>query len=78
MNATIVSPNLIECDSPPLPRDAINDWYYIGVTLNNRDITNSTQKFYYYPQPTLEQIYPNKGPLVGGTNSYLYGLGFGH
>lgn len=78
MNATIVDENHLECDSPPLPRSAQSDWYYISLTLNNRDVTNSTNKFYYYPEPTLEQVYPNKGPVVGGTNSYLYGLGFAH
>ena len=51
MNATIVNSERIECDSPTLPHDSISDWYFTSVTINNRDIAKSTQKFYYYPEP---------------------------
>lgn len=78
MNATIVTSGHIECDSPPLAKGAQNDWYYVALTLNNRDISNSTAKFFYYPEPYIEDISPNKGPVAGNTHSTLYGIGFAH
>jgi len=46
--------------------------------LNNREVYNSTVKFYYYPEPTIEEITPNLGPIAGSTQSHLYGVGFAH
>jgi len=81
MNATIMEENIIKCDSPPLPpslgfAEAGAPFFYIGITLNGKEVTNSSLKFIYYIDPTIKSITPNKGPMKGGTVSKLVGKGF--
>jgi hypothetical protein len=81
MNATILEQDIIKCDSPPLPpnfgfSEAGAPFYYIGITLNGKEMINSTIKFIYYIDPVIKSITPNKGPLRGGTISKLTGKGF--
>jgi hypothetical protein len=81
MNATIMEGDIVKCDSPPLPpnfgfSEAGAPFYYIGITLNGKEITNSSIKFIYYIDPVIKSISPNKGPLRGGTISRLVGKGF--
>lgn len=42
MNATVVSDNLIVCDSPPLETTTGDMWYQISVTLDGSLIVNSS------------------------------------
>jgi len=81
MNATILEQDIIKCDSPPLPpnfgfSDSAAPFYYIGITLNGKEITNTTIKFVYYIDPQIKSVTPNKGPLRGCTVSQLFGKGF--
>ncbi len=83
MNATIMAPDLIKCDSPTLPRllgtavqgfsDSHAPFYFIAVTLNGVETSNSNIKFIYYVDPFIWQVHPHKGPLKGGTVSKLTG-----
>ena len=78
MNATIMESDLIKCDSPPLPAsfgfsDSGAPFYYLSVTLNGKDIAGPYQTFTYYIDPSITKIYPNKGPMKGGTISKLNG-----
>jgi hypothetical protein len=83
MNATIMETDIIKCDSPPLPPNMgfagegnSAPFYYIAITLNGKEITNTTLKFTYYIDPKILSIDPNLGPLKGGTVSNLTGKGF--
>ena len=81
MNATIMEPDIIKCDSPPLPpnmgfADEHAPFYYVAVTLNGVETSESLIKFIYYIDPPIHSISPNKGPMCGGTNSTLLGKGF--
>lgn len=82
MNATILETDIIKCDSPPLPpnfgysESGAAPFYYISVTLNGREFTNTSIKFIYYIDPVIKSVSPNKGPLRGGTYSSLVGKGF--
>jgi len=81
MNATIMEPDLIKCDSPPLPpsmgfADEHAPFYYVSVTLNGVEQSESLIKFIYYIDPTISSVTPNKGPCRGGTFSHLAGKGF--
>lgn len=56
MNATIMESNIIKCDSPPLTgsqgySDSSAPFYYISITLNGKEITDSRIKFIYYVDP---------------------------
>jgi hypothetical protein len=76
MNATIMSQDIIKCDSPPLTQSAEQGtpFYYVSVTMNGgKEITSTNVKFTYYIDPTIKSITPNKGPLRGGTISRLVG-----
>lgn len=80
MNATILEEDIIKCDSPPLEFGASWErgapYYLIAITLNGKEIVNTTLKFIYYIDPVINSITPNKGPLSGGTHSVLKGKGF--
>ncbi len=81
MNATIMETDIIKCDSPPLPAalgfaEAGAPFYEVSVTLNGRDFAGPVQKFFYYIDPPILKISPNKGPMKGGTISKLSGKGF--
>jgi len=64
MNATIMENNIIKCDSPALQTSlgyseegtGYSDeggipWYNVSITINGREITQSTIKFEYYYDP---------------------------
>lgn len=77
MNATVISPTAMICDSPPL--DSVNPemWYNVSVSLDGGAfISNATGTFRYYHEPTLSDVTPWLGPLEGGTVSTVSGNGF--
>jgi hypothetical protein len=76
MNATVLSPEIIVCDSPIL--DTVNPemFYKVAVTLDGTFKTNSTGVFRYYREPTISSISPARGPITGGTISNITGKGF--
>jgi hypothetical protein len=80
MNATIMSGEIIKCDSPPLPANlGYSDkapFYYITITLNGQQTSETRVKFTYYVDPIIKSIHPNKGPLKGNTTSKLTGAMF--
>jgi len=83
MNATIMDEQTIKCDSPMLDAetaqggDSHAPYYYVYVTLNGgKELSEQLVKFTYYWDPTLKSVQPNKGPLRGGTASFLEGKGF--
>ena len=54
-------------------------FYYLEVTINGgRDIEGPAQKFYYYKDPKLTGMKPNKGPVRGGTKVKIQGTGLNH
>lgn len=78
MNATIMESDIIKCDTPQLPpsygySDVGVPFYYVSVTLNGKEISDSKIKFTYYVDPSIKSITPNKGPIKGGTISKLIG-----
>lgn len=52
-------------------------WYYLAITLNGKEVTQTKFKFTYYYDPSIKSITPALGPLRGGTLSKLHGEGFG-
>lgn len=76
MNATVISVNLLICDSPPLESTTGDMWYQVSITLDGSLIINSTQIFKYYRQPYVASVEPAMGPIEGGTESIIRGHGF--
>jgi len=77
MNATVINPTTMVCDSPAL--DSVNPemWYNVSVTLDGGAfVSNATGIFRYYHEPTLSDVTPWLGPLEGGTVSVVSGAGF--
>lgn len=71
-----MSEHAITCDSPPLETTTGDSWYNVAITLDGDYIANSSQIFKYYRQPQILSITPNRGPLEGGTESIIRGVGF--
>jgi hypothetical protein len=46
------------------------------ISFNGEDWTTSTQSFTYYEKPDVDYIYPNTGPVDGGTVIEFHGKGF--
>jgi len=82
MNATVMEHDIIKCDSPPAfgwykteskePR-----FYYLEITLDGTQYGGPPQKFTYYKEPEITAVSPNTGPVQGGTELRISGLGFG-
>lgn len=54
-------------------------FYFVSITLNGDDHTDSLHKFWYYPDPVITAVKDsNIGPVKGGTTSELSGRGFTH
>ena len=87
MNATIISPSLLRCVSPPhWERRQRNQHVEIQLTLNGQDYLRIGQlgarQFTYYALDTrkglsVRRLNPNGGPAGGGTLVRLSGTGFG-
>lgn len=83
MNATIMDEHTIKCDSPMLDAenaqggDSKAPYYYVYVTLNGgKELSEQLVKFTYYWDNPVKSVWPNKGPLRGGTKSLVEGRGF--
>jgi hypothetical protein len=76
MNATILDPNRIVCDSPPLETVTGDLWYNVSVTLDGDFVSQATGNFSYYQNPTIASVAPWLGPLTGETASTITGTGF--
>ena len=75
-NATIMSDELMYCDSPALLNvqgySLLNgddtNFYNLQVTIDGGHmIAGTPQKFSYYQQVIVKDVSPNKGPLSGNT-----------
>jgi len=75
-NATIMSDELMFCDSPALLNvqgySLLNgddtNYYHLQVTIDGGHmIAGSPQKFNYYQQVIVKDVTPNRGPLHGNT-----------
>ena len=83
MNVTIIDENTLICSSPPLTRSEslmppLDMRHTLEVTLNGAETTDNKVKFAYYPDPEINQVINNLGPVQGGTSSTLVGRGFQH
>ena len=81
MNATVMEHDIIKCDSPPAFEWYKTDskeprYYYLEITLDGTLYGGPPQKFTYYKEPEITGIEPNMGPIEGGTEIRLSGLGF--
>jgi len=78
MNATILNPGMMVCDSPPLDtiRQDKYNFYNVSVSMDGGFITNATGIFRYYKDPIMKDVDPGLGPLTGKTISKVYGWGF--
>jgi hypothetical protein len=50
----------------------------VKVTLNGFELSETMQKFSYYPNIKITEVDNNIGPLSGGTPLVLGGIGLGH
>ena len=81
MNATVMEHDIIKCDSPPAFGWYKTDskqpkMYYVQITLDGNLYGGPPQKFTYYKEPQLTGIEPNMGPIDGGTEMRISGIGF--
>lgn len=83
MNATVMEHDIIQCDSPPAvgwykSNENSNEpkFYYVEITLDGVLYGGPPQKFTYYKDPDITAISPNLGPIEGGTEIKIDGLGF--
>jgi hypothetical protein len=54
-------------------------FYIVDVTLNGHETSESDVRFEYYPDPIISKVEDAAlGPVKGGTNSVLGGVGFKH
>lgn len=75
-NATIMSNELMYCDSPALLNKQgysllqgdDTQFYNLQVTIDGGHmIAGIPQKFYYYQQVVVKDVHPNRGPLTGNS-----------
>jgi len=75
-NATVMSPELIYCDSPAYLNERgysylsgeDTAWYHVQVTIDGGNVVTGTpQIFRYYQQTQVVEVTPNSGPLSGNT-----------
>ena len=81
MNATVMEPDIIKCDSP-----AAHQWFKaqdnafihfdVEVTLDGKVFGGPPQTFAYYKETQMTSIVPNMGPKKGGTQVIISGFGF--
>ena len=68
-----MSSTIATCIAPP-------SYYYhqsiVELTLNDFIYTNDQNSFSFYKPPTLYDIRPREGPLLGGTTVRVIGAGF--
>jgi len=76
MNATILDPTTIVCDSPMLEPSAVDMFYNLSLTLDGEVFSDTSMAFSYYRNPTITSVSPWTGPTSGGTNSTITGHGF--
>lgn len=81
MNATVMEHDIIKCDSPPAQGWFKKDtkglrFYYLEITLDGKLYGGPPQKFYYYKDPDITGVNPIMGPIDGGTEVTISGVGF--
>ena len=81
MNATIMEPTIIKCDSPPLEQTYGSSgdeaaFYFLEITINGKDIDGPKMKFMYYTDPLVKTTSPDLGPLRGNTTVRFTSVGF--
>jgi len=76
MNATVISPTTIYCNSPPYDSQNPEMWYNVSVSLDGEYQSEAGGIFSYYKQPVLSSVIPWTGPLSGGTTTTVSGHGF--
>mmetsp|Transcript_47134 Transcript_47134/g.62408 ORF Transcript_47134/g.62408 Transcript_47134/m.62408 type:complete len:96 (-) Transcript_47134:1398-1685(-) len=83
-NATIMSDELMFCDSPALLNvqgySLLNgddtSFYHLQVTIDGGHmIAGNPQKFNYYQQVIVKDVTPNRGPLAGNTEVAINATG---
>jgi len=65
--------NCIECLAPPSRSPGP---VKLEVTLNGQDWTTQGMLYTYTPLASVWKIYPNRGPIIGGTRISVHGLNF--
>ena len=82
MNATVMESDIIKCDSPPAQGWYRSDtkeprFYNVEITLDGTLFGGPPQRFNYYKEPEINSIFPIMGPIEGGTELTISGVGFG-
>ena len=79
-NATIMEPDIIKCDSPPLEQSTSSGdeapFYFLEITINGKEISGPKAKFTYYLDPLIKVTSPNLGPMKGNTTVRFTSHGF--
>ena len=65
----------IEVDIPRMP-DNYAGYVDLGIVLNQKDLVEFKDGFYYYVQPTIDSVYPLTGPSTGNTIFHIFGKDF--
>ena len=83
MNATIIDEQTIKCSTPLLTNedqsfDPQYEFMNVKVTLNGFELSETKQKFSYYPRIKITEVDNDVGPLAGGTTLMIGGIGLGH
>ena len=63
--AIFLSPTMLYCESPF--SDVVVAAMPFRVTLNDQQTTREDIKYWYYPDPSIMRLDPDKGPMTGGT-----------
>lgn len=66
--------NFMICKSPPSA--VVEKPIPLTVTLNNQQNSKDSLEFWYYSEPTVAVIEPDRGPETGGTKILLKGSNF--
>ena len=66
----------IVCEVPPNLSGALDQEYPFEVSMNGVDFVDTAFKFFYFEEPVIDDIFPDMGPVSGGTPVYLIGQNF--
>lgn len=72
--ATFINSNYMVCESPF--SDVVEKPIPFTVSLNNQQNSRDSVFFWYYSNPAITEIIPNRGPDIGGTKVLLRGRNF--
>ena len=71
-----IDEHLIKCPMPQVYRANFTGPVDLAVMLNGIDPKSYPNGFYYYEQPTVDSIYPKRGPNKGNALVKVFGNGF--